>query len=143
MEGNHDRPRAVQQPDALPAGRPLLQHGVRLLGRELQQWPLFVENGITNNGEADVFFNFDRIAGVGGNVWLHPAFPSEGHRGNRDDKQIVMNGDGLLAEVPKDGHDTIPHYIKASIVTPDDWKRCKEERFRRDDPGAQGRHRAP
>ncbi|HOQ28242.1 MAG TPA: uroporphyrinogen decarboxylase family protein, partial [Armatimonadota bacterium] len=35
---------------------------------------------------------------------------------------------------PRDGHDTIPHYIKASITTPDDWKRCKEERFRRDDP---------
>ncbi len=45
-----------------------------------------------------------------------------------------MNGDGLLAEVPTDGHDTIPHYLKASIVTPEDWKRVKEERFRRDDP---------
>ena len=45
-----------------------------------------------------------------------------------------MNGDGLMAEVPLDGHDTIPHYIKASVVTPEDWKRAKEERFRRDDP---------
>ena len=26
------------------------------------------------------------------------------------------------------------HYIKSSITTPDDWKRVKEERFRRDDP---------
>jgi uroporphyrinogen decarboxylase len=51
-----------------------------------------------------------------------------------DTTRILINPDGLLAEVPKDGHDTIPHYIKASIVTPDDWKRCKEERFRLDDP---------
>ena len=96
-------------------------------------WPLFVENGITGNGEADLFFQFDRIGGTGGNVWLSPAFP---HRvvEERGDKKIIMNGDGLLAEVPKDGHDTIPHYVKASVVTPDDWQRCKEERLRRDDP---------
>jgi len=36
--------------------------------------------------------------------------------------------------MPKDGHDTIPHYIKSSVVTPDDWKRVKAERFRLDDP---------
>jgi uroporphyrinogen decarboxylase len=46
----------------------------------------------------------------------------------------MMNADGLLAEVPKDGHDTIPHYIQASVRTPADWQRVKEERFRRDDP---------
>ncbi len=31
-----------------------------------REWDLFVKNGITNNEEADVFFNFDRIDGVGG-----------------------------------------------------------------------------
>ena len=72
------------------------------------QWPLFVENGITNNGEADVFFNFDRIAGAGGSIWLHPAVRARDGRGDRDDKQIIMNGDGLLAEVPKDGHEHHP-----------------------------------
>ena len=98
-----------------------------------REWPLFVENGITNNGEADLFFNFDRIGGTGGNIWLSPPFESKqiAIEGNR---RILQNGDGLLAEVPLDGHDTIPHYIKASVVTPDDWKQCKEERFRRDDP---------
>jgi uroporphyrinogen decarboxylase len=45
-----------------------------------------------------------------------------------------MNKDGLLAEIPVDGHDTIPHFITSSIVTPEDWKKAKEERFRRDDP---------
>ena len=29
-----------------------------------QLWPLFYENGVTNNAEADVFFAFDRIAAV-------------------------------------------------------------------------------
>ena len=41
-----------------------------------------------------------------------------------------MNGDGLLAEVPRDAHDTIPHFLKATVCTPDDWKRVKAERFR-------------
>ncbi|MEW6750525.1 MAG: uroporphyrinogen decarboxylase family protein [Candidatus Latescibacterota bacterium] len=98
-----------------------------------QAWPIFRDNGITNNAEADVFFSFDRLAGVGGHVWMHPAFPSVVVEETRTTR-ILINGDGLLAEVPKDGHDTIPHYVKASIVTPEDWKRAKEERFRRDDP---------
>ena len=96
-------------------------------------WPIFVDNRITNNSDADLFFNFDRIAGAGGRTWLSPAFP-HGVVEETEDRKIIMNGDGLMAEVPKDGHDTIPHYIKASVVTPDDWKRCKEERLRRDDP---------
>ncbi|MCE5199505.1 MAG: uroporphyrinogen decarboxylase family protein [Armatimonadota bacterium] len=97
------------------------------------EWSIFTENGITNEGEANVFFNFDRIDGVGGNTWVSPPFPS-GIVEETETTRIIMNGDGLLAEVPKDGHDTIPHYVKASIVTPDDWKKCKEKRFRRNDP---------
>jgi uroporphyrinogen decarboxylase len=96
-------------------------------------WPLFVKNHVTNNAEADIFFNFDTIKIVGGTIWLSPPFEnkvvSETHS-----TIIMMNGDGLLAEIPKDRHDTIPHYIKASIVTPEDWKRCKAEKLRRDDP---------
>jgi len=97
------------------------------------EWDLFVKNGITNNGEADVFFNFDRLCSTGGRNWLNPAFPQTVVE-ETGTKRVLMNGDGLLAEVPVDGHDTIPHFIKASIVTPDDWKRCKEERMRLDDP---------
>ena len=97
------------------------------------EWDLFVKNGITNNGEADVFFNFDRLCSTGGRNWLNPGFPQTVVE-ETGTKRVLMNGDGLLAEVPVDGHDTIPHFIKASIVTPDDWKRCKEERMRLDDP---------
>ncbi len=96
-------------------------------------WPMFVENGIKHNGQADQFFNFDRIAGAGGRDWMLPAFE---HKviSETETKRVIQNGDGLTGEVPKDGHSTIPHFTKASIVTPDDWKRCKEERFRLDDP---------
>ncbi|HBQ63658.1 MAG TPA: hypothetical protein DD727_01760, partial [Clostridiales bacterium] len=97
------------------------------------QWDLFVENGIKNNGQADRFFNFDILSGIGGKTWIHPPFPSKVVEETATTK-IIMNGDGLLAEVPKDGHDTIPHFVKSSVVTPDDWKRVKEERFNRDDP---------
>ncbi len=98
-----------------------------------QLWDIFVENGITNNAEADVFFNFDTFKVLSGNVWMSPPFP---HRVIQETEttKILINEDGILAEVPRDGHDTIPHYMKASIVTPDDWERVKEERFRRDDP---------
>ena len=98
-----------------------------------QQWSIFVENAITNNEEADRFFSFDRLGGVGGSVWMHPPFESKVVR-ETETTRILINNDGLLAEVPKDGHDTIPHYIEASIVRPEDWKAAKEQRFRRDDP---------
>jgi len=96
-------------------------------------WPIFIKNKITNNEEADVFFNFDSIKNITGNIWLSPLFENKVVR-EAANSLIMMNADGLLAEVPRDRHDTIPHYLKASIVTPDDWKKCKEERMRRDDP---------
>ncbi|MGE5557644.1 MAG: uroporphyrinogen decarboxylase family protein [Bacillota bacterium] len=97
------------------------------------QWNMFIKNGIANNWEADRFFNFDRIETLWGNIWMNPPFPRAIVE-VRGSTKILMNEDGLLAEVPADGHDTIPHYIKASVVTPEQWKKCKEERFRRDDP---------
>ncbi|MCX6343667.1 MAG: hypothetical protein NT018_01170 [Armatimonadetes bacterium] len=96
-------------------------------------WPMFVENGITNEAEANAYFSFDKIESMWGSVWMNPGFPEE-VIGETETTKILMNYNGLTAEVPKDGHDTIPHYIKASIVTPDDWKKCKEERFRRGTP---------
>lgn len=96
-------------------------------------WPFFVENNIRNNEEADIFFNFDRIKIVTGNVWMHPRFARQVVE-YRENTKVIINEDGLLAEVPKDGHDTIPHYLQSSIQTPDDWKKVKARRFRRDDP---------
>jgi len=98
-----------------------------------REWDLFVSNGICNNGEADRFFNFDRIGNLGGNTWMCPAFESKVVEETATTR-VVIDGNGLYKEVPKDGHDTIPHYLKASIVTPDDWKREKEFRFDRRHP---------
>ncbi|MGQ9660765.1 MAG: hypothetical protein ACUVWX_00325 [Kiritimatiellia bacterium] len=33
-----------------------------------QTWPLFLENGITTNEEADLFFGFDEIRSVSGTL---------------------------------------------------------------------------
>jgi len=98
-----------------------------------REWKLFRDNHITNNEEADIFFQFDPIPCIYNNVWLSPTFENKviERRGNTN---ILQNGDGLLAEVPADGHATIPHYLQSSIVTPDDWKRCKEERMNRNSP---------
>jgi hypothetical protein len=98
-----------------------------------REWDLFVNNGITSVREANAFFSFDAYTGVDFPVWMHPEFPSV-VVDETATTRIIMNGDGLLAEVPRDGHNTLPHYIKSSIVTPADWARCKAERFRGDDP---------
>lgn len=98
-----------------------------------REWDMFVNNGITTEEEANVFFNFDKIECITGNVWMEPSF-EEKIVEETETTQIIINGDGLLAEVPKDKHDTIPHFIKATIVTPDDWDRCKTERFKLNDP---------
>jgi hypothetical protein len=95
-------------------------------------WPMFRDNGITSNGQADTFLNFDRNVNLG-TAWMWPLF-EEKTVSETADKRVIINKEGLFAEVPKDGHDTIAHFIKSSIVTPDDWKRVKDERFRRDDP---------
>jgi uroporphyrinogen decarboxylase len=98
-----------------------------------RQWPIFADNGITDNDAAHRFFGFDRIAGAGGHIWMHPPF-EEQVISETETKRIIRNAEGLIGEVPKNGHSTIPHFTRASIVTPEDWRRCKAERFRRDDP---------
>ncbi|MCL2815527.1 MAG: hypothetical protein FWD23_13075 [Oscillospiraceae bacterium] len=96
-------------------------------------WDLFTENGITNEWEANIFFSFDPIGGVGGHSWMNPHFEYKVLE-DKGDKKIVQTHDGLIEEIASDGHSTISHCIGASVVTPDDWKRVKEERFRPDDP---------
>ena len=97
-------------------------------------WPMFRDRGIRNNAEADVALGFDDVEGrVIGPVWMHPVYDQEVIE-ETETHRVIRNQEGLIAEVPVDGHDTIPHFLKSSIETPDDWKRCKEERFRRDEP---------
>src|SRR5512136_1275827 len=69
-------------------------------------WPIFRNNGIRDNGQADIFFNFDLIRVIGTNTWMNPPFESR-VVSETADKRTLINENGLLAEVPKDGHDTI------------------------------------
>lgn len=98
-----------------------------------EKWEEFKKNNITNNQEADKFFNFDEIEVTGGNIWMVPPFEHGRVISETEDKKIIINADGLMAEIPKDGHDTIPHFIKSSVVTPLDWQECKK-RFSREEP---------
>ena len=91
-------------------------------------WPMFKDNGITNNDQADLFFNFDRFEVISGNVWLYPPFKKEVIEEN-ENYQIVRNENGLLAEILRNGHSSIPHYLKSSVVTPEDWAKVKAERM--------------
>ncbi|MDR3145223.1 MAG: hypothetical protein LBU21_03010 [Treponema sp.] len=92
-------------------------------------WDIFRDNGIKTNEEADVFFSFDRIESIGGATFMCPPIEQR-ELEIRDGKRIIINEDGLLAEVPLEGGgSSIPHFLKSSITTPEDWKRVKEEHF--------------
>ena len=98
-----------------------------------KQWPIFVDNGITTEDEADELFAFDYGFGAGINAWFSHPMPqtileeTESHI-------IRVNGIGVVEKVPRDGHSSIPHYMRSSIETPEDWKRVKEEYFSRTHP---------
>ena len=93
------------------------------------EWDIFRDNGITNNWEADLFFSFDRIDAIGGYTFLHPPVQRRVIE-VKEKTQIIINEEGLLAEVPlKGGGSSIPHFIKPAITTADDWKKMKEEHF--------------
>jgi len=98
-----------------------------------REWDIFLEHGITNEAQANVFFGFDPIEIVWGNHWISPPF-EEKVLERRGDKLIIQNGEGLIAEVPAGYHSTIPHYISSPITTPEDWARVKAQRFVVDDP---------
>lgn len=93
------------------------------------EWDIFTNNGITNNNDANLFFSFDRIEDIGGYTFMHPLVERKlvEVRGNT---QIIINEEGLLAEVPlQGGGSSIPHFIKPAITTNDDWMRFKEKHF--------------
>ena len=97
------------------------------------EWPGFVENGITTEAKANEFFNFDLYEGISGSIWIDPGFP-EDIISETEDKRTFRNSNGLIAEVPKDGHSTIPHFTESSIKNPSDWDRIKKERFDVENP---------
>ena len=108
------------------------------------QWNIFVNNGVRNNTEAKIFFALDKIANIGftniagtaaGENFMCPPM-KERVLEVRGKTQVIMNTEGLLAEVPlESGRSSVPHYLRSSIVTPRDWKKIKEEHFDINHPG--------
>lgn len=98
-----------------------------------KEWKMFVDNGITDNETADLFFSFDPIFAVSGVQWMCPGFKTEVlERGNG--KVISRNSNGLIVQTLENGSSTIPRCIGSSVTTPEDWKRVKEEHFVRNHP---------
>ena len=71
------------------------------------EWKMFVDHGITNNREADIFFNFDKIQSVGGQWFMCPYFEQK-EISRTADHIILQNEHGLIAEVPISNASTIP-----------------------------------
>ena len=96
-------------------------------------WSCFKSNSIRSWGHAYYMLGIDSIDALSGENFMYPHFEK---KVLEDDglHQIIMDEDGLTSEIFKDGTQTIPRFLKASVETPDDWKRLKEERFRLDDP---------
>jgi uroporphyrinogen decarboxylase len=93
------------------------------------EWDIFAKNAIKSNWEADIFFAFDKISVVSGNISMHPLMEEKVVE-VREHTRIIRNYMGLLAEIPLEGGgSSIPHYLKSSIETPEDWKRMKEEHY--------------
>jgi hypothetical protein len=86
-----------------------------------------------NDVDCDIFFNFDRITVLEGLYWMHPQYPNE-IIGETKSTVLMLTKNGVIEECTKDGHASIPRAVKATVVTPDDWKKVKEERFYREDP---------
>jgi len=98
------------------------------------QWDIFTRHNIKNREDAFILLGFDRIENLFGETFMLPVFEEKVVQ-ERENTLIIQNIDGLLAEVPKDSHSTIPHFLHSSIITPDDWKIIKEERFVIKHPG--------
>ena len=98
-----------------------------------RDWDIFTSNGILNEAHARVLFSFDRIRTLG--VYSHLVPPIEEREIEiRDGKRIIINGEGLMAEVSLNSS-SIPHFLKSSIETPDDWKKMKAGHFDLKHPG--------
>jgi uroporphyrinogen decarboxylase len=89
---------------------------------------------VDSSDKADRYFDFDRRAGVSGDIGLRPPFEARVIE-ETEDRRAIMDGPGVSYIQPKDGHSTIPHYLDFPIKTRDEWQRFEE----RPDPADPGR----
>jgi uroporphyrinogen decarboxylase len=86
-----------------------------------QGMPAWVDNEV----KAEMFFGLERRQCFPANVGLQPGFQASVVE-ERADKRIIVDGGGVLCEVPKDGHSTVPRYLRFPIETRADWKEFKK-----------------
>ena len=86
-----------------------------------QGLPCWVDNEI----KAEMYFRLERRGTFPANVGMHPGFQPHVVE-EKGDKRILVDSGGILCEVPKDGHSTIPHYLKFPIETRADWNAFKK-----------------
>ncbi|MCK6471561.1 MAG: hypothetical protein L6R28_07430 [Planctomycetes bacterium] len=87
---------------------------------------------VDNEEKGERFFRLERRICFPANVGMRPGFQAEVIE-DKGDKRIIRDSGGVLCEIPKDGHSTIPHYLKFPIENEADWKEFKK-RLDPDDP---------
>lgn len=93
---------------------------------QAQGMPGWVDNEV----RGEQFFQLERRECFPANVGMNPGFTQQVVE-EREKTRIILDGGGVLCEVPKDGHSTIPHYLKFPIETRADWLEFRK----RLDPG--------
>lgn len=103
-----------------------------------QEWPMFAAASIKNNSEANEFLGLDTIENFWGdliheNTFLEPYYPRT-LISETETTEIRYNPYGVIVERMKPAYGARSRMLRPSIVTPDDWKSVKAERFILDDP---------
>lgn len=80
---------------------------------------------VDSNPKGDIYFNFDKEAGIPIKMGLLPSFEEEIIE--ETEKYIIKkDATGTTLQIFKDGSSTIPHYIKFPVETREDWDEFKE-----------------
>jgi len=133
-KGTMTRSRAVQQPDALQTGLTAASTWNSATGRRTFRSGRSSSKTGLGAMKKQISSSTLTPSNTPTTPWMNPGFKAEVVEETATIK-VIRNSDGLLAEVPKGRTgSSIPHYSSLPLWTPEDWKKCKEENFRRDDP---------
>jgi uroporphyrinogen-III decarboxylase len=94
-----------------------------------ETFPVWHEQGlpeyVNSIPRADIFFGFETVMMAPGNTGPIPGF--EYKVLSEDDRTLtILDWDGATKMVAKDGHSTIPRYLKFPIETREDWNEFKK-----------------
>lgn len=107
-------------------------------GEVFDKWPLFRENGVKSNADANALLGLDVLENFWGeriwaNTFLEPYY-DEDVLEETEKTVIRYNSYGVIVEQMKPAYGERSRMLRPSVVTPGDWKRVKAERLRVDDP---------